>query len=83
MTRRKLGDSEVQEVDGTPRDGDVVVVDIDGERSFKVWKGSGKRVALAFANPRYPAFVLDPGATIEVWGVVSNTIRQLRRAARG
>ena len=44
-----------------PQDGDVVVVDVDGERSFKVWQRRGGRVGLSFVDPRYPAFVLDPG----------------------
>ena len=77
------GDLAIVDRSLVPRNGDVVVVDVDGERSFKVWTRKGGTVGLAFANPRYPAFVLDPGATVEVWGVVANAIRQLRRAARG
>ena len=85
MVEKGLSDGDIAVVDRslTPRDGDVVVVDVDGERSFKVWTCRGNRVGLAFANPRYGAFVLDPGATVEVWGVVANAIRQLRLAARG
>ena len=30
----------------TPRNGDTVVVDIDGEHPFKVWKRQGPRVSL-------------------------------------
>ena len=77
------GDLAIVDRSLVPQDGDVVVVDVDGERSFKVWTRKGNRVGLAFANPRYPAFVLDPGAHVEIWGVVANSIRQLRRAARG
>lgn len=40
-----------------PRAGDVVVVDIDGERSFEVWNLRAGRVELAFANRRYLPFV--------------------------
>ena len=77
------GDLAIVDRSLVPRDGDVVVVDVDGERSFKVWSKRGGRVGLAFANPRYSAFVLDPGAQVEVWGVVANSIRLHRRAARG
>jgi len=63
-------------------DGDLAV-DVDGERSFKVWRKQGRRVSLAFANPRYPAFHLPPDALVEVWGVVSGSINPRRRAQRG
>lgn len=38
-----------------PQNGHVVMIDVDGERSFKVWQRLGHRVSLAFAIPRYPA----------------------------
>lgn len=47
---KKAGDSLVGERPLVPRHGDVVV-DIDGERSFKVWKRRGGRAGLAFAKP--------------------------------
>lgn len=62
-----------------PRDGDAVVVDVNGERSVKIFRFSGGRSSLAFGNRRYPAY--DPGqdADIEIFGVVTNTVRRLRR----
>ena len=85
MVGKGLFDGDLAIVDRSlvPANGDVVVVDIDGERSFKVWERRGGRVGLAFANPRFRAFVLDPGATIEVWGVVSGSVNPRRRAVRG
>ena len=85
MVGKGIHDGDLAVVDRslTPREGDVVVVDIDGERSFKVWTGKGGRVGLAFANPRYPAFMLDPGALVEVLGVVSGSVNPRRRAVRG
>ena len=85
MVGKGLFDGDLAIVDRSlvPASGDVVVVDIDGERSFKVWERRGGRVGLAFANPRYPAFVLDPGALVEVWGVVSGSVNPRRRATRG
>ena len=61
----------------------MVVVDVDGDRSFKVWGGRGGGATLAFANPRYPDFRLDPEALVEVWGVVSGSVNPRRRAERG
>lgn len=73
------GDLAIVDRSLTPRNGDIVVVDIDGERSFKVWKRQGPRITLHFANPRFPEFRLSPDATIEVWGVVSGSVCARRR----
>ena len=73
------GDLAIVDRSLTPRTGDIVVVDIDGERSFKVWKRQGPRISLHFANPRFPEFQLSPDAVIEVWGVVSGSVCARRR----
>jgi len=82
MLLARLHDGDLAVVDRslTPRNGDVVVVDVDGERSFKVWRRQGPRVTLHFANPRFPEFRLAPDAVVEVWGVVSGSINPRRRA---
>ncbi|TXN08570.1 translesion error-prone DNA polymerase V autoproteolytic subunit [Methylobacterium sp. WL103] len=81
MILARLFDGDLAIVDRslTPRTGDIVVVDIDGERSFKVWKRQGPRISLHFANPRFPEFQLSPDAVIEVWGVVSGSVCARRR----
>lgn len=84
MIGKGLHDGDLAIVDRSlvPRNGDVVVVDIDGERSFKVWARRGGNVTLAFANSRLPAFRLHDDAAIEVWGVVSGSVNPRRRAER-
>ena len=77
------GDLAIVDRSLVPQSGDIVVVDVDGERSFKVWEARGPRVTLAFANPRYPTFQLAADALVEVWGVVSGSINPRRRATRG
>lgn len=62
-----------------PRDGDAVVVDVNGERSVKIFKFAGGRSGLAYGNRRYPAYDPGPDADIEIFGVVTNTVRRLRR----
>lgn len=62
-----------------PRDGDAVVVDVNGERSVKIFTKSGGRSGLAYGNRRYPAYDPGPDADIEIFGVVTNTVRRLRR----
>lgn len=62
-----------------PRDGDPVVVDVNGERSVKIARVAGGRMTLAYGNARYPEY--DPGADaeIEIFGVVTNSVRRFRR----
>jgi DNA polymerase V len=81
MILARLFDGDLAVVDRslTPRNGDIVVVDIDGERSFKVWKRQGPRITLHFANPRFPEYRLAPDALVEVWGVVSGSVCARRR----
>jgi DNA polymerase V len=85
MVGKGLFDGDLAIVDRSlaPSDGDVVVVDVDGDRSFKVWSRRGKTVTLAFANSRYAPFELESDAFIEVWGVVSGSVNPRRRAVRG
>lgn len=84
MLEKQLHDGDLTVVDRSlvPRAGDVVVVDIDGERSFKVWEVRTGRVELSFAKPRYPRFEQPDDALVEVWGVVSSSISPRRRAIR-
>lgn len=62
-----------------PRDGDVVVVDVNGERSVKLYRIVGGRPCLAYGNRRYPDYDPGPGADIEIFGVITNAVRRLRR----
>ncbi|WP_419951602.1 LexA family protein [Methylobacterium sp.] len=81
MILARLFDGDLAVVDRslTPRNGDIVVVDIDGERSFKIWKRQGPRISLHFANPRFPEYRLAPDALVEIWGVVSGSVCARRR----
>jgi DNA polymerase V len=83
MTGARLFDGDLAVVNRAliPQSGDVVVVDVNGERSFKVWLVEENRARLAFANPAYPAFDPGPDPDITIWGVVSSSISP-RRAYR-
>lgn len=61
-----------------PRDGDVVIAIIDGERSLKKVRRIGRRLTLGFANRAMPAFELSDGSEVEIWGVVAWGLRRLR-----
>lgn len=85
MIAKGLFDGDLAVVDRSldPLDGDVVVVDVEGERSFKVWSRIEGRVGLAFANLRYPAFEVPITAEVTVLGVVTGSVNPRRRARRG
>lgn len=61
------------------RDGDAVVVDVNGERSIKIIRIAGGRKSLAFGNRRYPDYDPGPDPEIEIFGVITNTVRRFRR----
>lgn len=62
-----------------PRDGDAVVVDVNGDRSVKIFRTTGGRSHLTFGNQRYPVYDPGPDPEIEIFGVVTNTVRRFRR----
>jgi DNA polymerase V len=62
-----------------PKDGDPVVVDVNGERSVKIARLVGGRMKLAYGNARYPEFGPGEDAEIDVFGVVTNAVRRFRR----
>lgn len=82
MVGKGLSDGDIAVVDRSlePLHGDVVVVDVDGERSFKVLEVAGGRRTLRFANPDLPEFELGDAAVVEVWGVVCASVNPNRRA---
>ncbi len=61
-----------------PAHQDIVIAVVDGEFTCKtLWLKFG-RMKLVAANPTYPEIVPKEGQTIEVWGVVTASIKRLR-----
>ena len=60
----------------TPRSGHVVVAVVDGEFVCKTLSIRAGRVKLRAANPGYPDIVPVDSQTVEVWGVVTTSIKQ-------
>ena len=81
MVEAHLFDGDLAIVDRSlvPQSGDVVVVDVDGERSFKIWRRNQDGPPLSFANATLPPFSIADDAVVEVWGVVSGSISPGRR----
>lgn len=64
-----------------PANGDIVVASVDNEFTCKYLRTRMGRVRLQAANPTYPDIVPKEGQSIEVWGVVTSSIRQYRQGA--
>jgi SOS regulatory protein LexA len=68
------GDLVVVEKGREPKNGDVVIAEVDGEWTMKYFKRQGKQVVLEAANPKYP--VIRPKTELRLGGVVTAVIRK-------
>ena len=59
-----------------PRHSHIVVAVVDGDFTVKQLYQRAGRVKLKAANPTHPDIVPKDGQTIEIWGVVTATIKQ-------
>jgi DNA polymerase V len=59
--------------------GDIVVAVVDGEFTVKYLHWQGSAAILKAANARYKDIVLQDGQELQVWGVVTSTVKQFRR----
>jgi len=80
MREAGIDDGDVVLVDKAikPAHGHVVVAVVDNEFTVKrLWK-RGSNLKLQAANPTFPDIVPREGQTVEVWGVVTCAIKQMR-----
>jgi SOS regulatory protein LexA len=68
------GDLVIVEKGKQPRNGDVVIAEVDGEWTMKYFKKQGKQVILEAANPKYP--IIRPKTELRLGGVVTAVIRK-------
>jgi len=59
-----------------PRHGHVVVAVVDGEFTVKFLHQRAGRMRLKPANPTFPEIAPRDGQTVEVWGVVTASIKR-------
>ena len=71
------GDLVVIEKGREPKNGDIVIAEVDGEWTIKYFRKQGKAVYLEAANPKYPA--IRPKAELRLGGVVTAAIRKYHR----
>ncbi|HOG16955.1 MAG: LexA repressor [Syntrophaceae bacterium PtaU1.Bin231] len=70
----KEGDLVIVERGREPKNGDIILAEVDGAWTMKYFRKKGKEVVLEAANPRYP--VIRPHAELKVGGVITAVIRK-------
>ena len=78
MIEAGIFDNDILVVDRAikPRHNHIVVAVVDGDFTVKRLYQRAGRIKLKAANPTYPDIVPKEGQTIEVWGVVTSSIKQ-------
>ena len=71
------GDLVIVERGREPRNGDIVVAEVDGEWTIKYFRKEGKDVVLEAANPKYQP--IRPKSELRLGGVVTAVIRKYHR----
>lgn len=79
----KSGDMLLVDKSLTPRDGDVVVAQVDGQFMVKRYSDTRGRLRLVSENPLYPPVKVDEETEITIWGVVLHAIHSFRSPSNG
>ncbi len=58
----------------TPKNGDIVLADVDGEWTLKYYRKRGKTIELVPANARYP--IITPHGELKIGGVLKAVMRR-------
>ncbi len=68
------GDLVIVEKGREPKNGDVIIAEVDGEWTMKYFRRQGRQVILEAANPKYPA--IKPKSELKLGGIVTAVIRK-------
>ena len=71
------GDLVIVEKGREPKNGDIVIAEVDGEWTMKYFRNQGDQVVLEAANPKYP--LIRPRTELRLGGVVTAVIRKYHR----
>ena len=79
MTGKGIHDGDLLVVDRSldPKDGDVIIANVDGEFTVKTLCLKDGRVALQPANENYPTIVLRGASELMVFGKVTAVVHRL------
>ena len=78
MVEAGIFDNDILVVDRAikPRHNHIVVAVVDGDFTVKRLYQRAGYIKLKAANPTFPDIVPRDGQTLEVWGVVTSSIKQ-------
>ena len=78
MVDAGIFDNDILVVDRAikPRHNHIVVAIVDDEFTVKLLYQRAGRIKLKAANPTYPDITPKDGQTLEIWGVVTSSIKQ-------
>ncbi len=68
------GDLVVVERNRQPKNGDIVLAEVDGQWTMKYFRRQGRGVVLEAANPAYP--LIHPGEELKIGGVITASVRK-------
>ena len=68
------GDMVIVERGKTPKDGDIVIAEVDGEWTMKYFRKQGKKVYLEPANQKYKT--ITPSSELRIAAIVKAVIRK-------
>ena len=68
------GDLVIIEKGRTPKNGDVVIAEVDGDWTMKYFHKKGKHIVLEAANPKYPD--ITARTELRIGGVVTAVVRK-------
>ena len=68
------GDLVVVERERTPKSGDIVLAEVDGQWTMKYFRRQGGEVILEAANPAYPT--IYPKEELKIGGVITASVRK-------
>jgi len=80
MTGAGIFDGDLLVVDKSlvAHDGDIVVAVIDGGFTVKYLSQRGSTVLLKPANPKFKDIELKDGEELQIWGVVTSSVKKHR-----
>ncbi len=71
------GDLVIVEKGREPKNGDIVIAEVDGEWTIKYFRNQGDQIVLEAANQKYP--LIRPRTELRLGGVVTAVIRKYHR----
>ena len=60
-----------------PKNGDIILAEVDGNWTMKYFRKKGKKVTLEAANPKYPPIV--PQEELRIAGVITAVVRKYHK----